>query len=240
MKIIIANPNSSTQCTDAIMASAAGSNTAPDTELIALTNPKGTPAIDCTFSDYQSAWSLHRAVLDAVEEHRPDAVVIAGFGNLGVFGLKEALSIPTLGMSETAMAVASTLGHRFTVLTTLLQYVPAMEDLVTLYGMQTKCASVRAIDLCVTDCVGQREQTLDLLEQEAMNILEQDGAEVIILGSGGLSGYSEDLEKRIGMTVLDPVRVTVKFAEMLVEAGISHSKKRKFAAPPQPLDQYMD
>lgn len=240
MKIIVANPNSSTACTESIMASAAASGIRRETELIAVTNPKGTPAIDCTFSDYQSAWSLHREILDRVDEHQPDAVVVAGFGNLGVYGLKEVLTIPTLGMSETCMAIASTLGHKFTVLTTLLQYVPAMEDLVTLYGMQTKCASVRAIDVCVTDCVGQREQTLDLLEREAEKIMDQDGAEVLILGSGGLSGYSEDLEKRVGMTVLDPVRVTVKFAEMLAEAGLSHSKKRKFAAPPQSLDRYMD
>ena len=42
----------------------------------------------------------------------------------------------------------------------------------------------------------------------------------------------------MGLPVLDPVTVTVKVAEMYVQTGLCHSKKRKFAAPPQPLEDY--
>lgn len=238
MKIIIANPNSSSAVTDAIMKSASQSNINENTILIPLTNPKGTKSIDCTFSDYQSSWSLHREILDQVEKVKPDAVVLAGFGNLGIYALKEALSIPTLSMSETSMAVASTLGHKFTILTTLKQFIPAQEDIVKMFGMESKCASVRAIDVSVQDCVSNRVKTLDLLEKEIHKIIAEDGAEVIILGSGGLSGYNEELQKIVNIPVLDPVKVTTKFAEMMVDLGISHSKQRKFAFPPQEISNY--
>ena len=33
--------------------------------------------------------------------------------------------------------------------------------------------------------------------------------------------------------------VTVKMAEMMVETGLSHSKKRKFAMPPQEIAAYL-
>jgi Asp/Glu/hydantoin racemase len=40
------------------------------------------------------------------------------------------------------------------------------------------------------------------------------------------------------MPVLDPVVVAVKVAEMLAETGLSQSKVRKFAFPPQALEAY--
>lgn len=240
MKILIANPNSSKAVTNVIMESAKQSNVNTDTELIALTNPKGTMSIDCTFSDYQSTWSLHRAILKEVEAIKPDAVVIAGFGNLGIYALKEALNIPTMSMSEVSMAVASTLGHKFSVLTTLKQFIPAQEDLVKMFGMESKCASVRAIDVSVQDCVHNREKTLGLLEKEIYKIMEEDGAEVIILGSGGLSGYNEALQEIVKIPVLDPTKVTTKYAETMVALGLSHSKKRKFAYPPQEISNYFE
>jgi allantoin racemase len=42
----------------------------------------------------------------------------------------------------------------------------------------------------------------------------------------------------IGMPVLDPVVVAVKVAEMMVETGLRHSKRLKFASPPQSLESY--
>lgn len=238
MKILVANPNSSENVTNSIMKSLSNVPLHEGTEIIPLTNPKGTHSIDSTFSDYQSSWSYQRAVLETVKEQDIDAVVVGGFGNLGVYGLKEALDIPVLGMSETSMALGSTLGHKFSVLTTLKSFVPAMEDLIKIYEMGPKCASVRAIDMNVQDSVNNREKTLNLLEKEIRKMILEDGCEVIILGSGGLSGYNNTLQERIGIPVLDPGQVTLKTAEMMVEMNITHSKLRKFAFPPQNIEDY--
>lgn len=238
MKILVANPNSSENVTNSIMKSLSNVPLHEGTEIISLTNPKGTHSIDSTFSDYQSSWSYQRAVLETVKEQDIDAVVVGGFGNLGVYGLKEALDIPVLGMSETSMALGSTLGHKFSVLTTLNSFVPAMEDLIKVYEMGPKCASVRAIDMNVQDSVNDREKTLRLLEEEIREMILEDSCEVVILGSGGLSGYNETLQERIGIPILDPGQVTLKTAEMMVEMNISHSKLRKFAFPPQNIEDY--
>ena len=42
MRILVANPNSSEICTDVIIKSARRKVTDPNTELVFLTNPKGT------------------------------------------------------------------------------------------------------------------------------------------------------------------------------------------------------
>jgi Asp/Glu/hydantoin racemase len=43
----------------------------------------------------------------------------------------------------------------------------------------------------------------------------------------------------IGLPVLDPVVVAVKVAEMMAEAGFSHSKVRKFAFPSGSIGSYL-
>jgi allantoin racemase len=179
-----------------------------------------------------------RTCLDAVATHRPDAVVLAGFGRVGIDALKEALAVPVVSISEASMAVACLLGHRFTTLTMLQQFIPYQEDLVRLYGFEAKCASVRAINVNVEQCVTDRERTLAELSGEIRKIVDEDRAEVVILACAGLCGYDEDLSRLAGIPVLDPVAVAVKMAESLVSLRLVHSKVRKFAVPPQPLGEY--
>jgi allantoin racemase len=61
----------------------------------------------------------------------------------------------------------------------------------------------------------------------------------VILACAGLCGYERELSQRAGVPVLDPVAVGVKVAESLVGLELVHSKIRKFARPPQPLDHYL-
>lgn len=237
MKILVVNPNSSEIVTSVIEKSAR-KKARHGTELVFLTNPAGTKNIDCAFADYQSTWSHIRACLKKVEEIRPDAVVLAGFGNVGVNALKEALAIPVVSISEATMAVASLMGHKFTTVTMLRQFIPYQEDLVRLYGFKDKCASCRAININVEAAATERERTLKELTEEMLRVAREDGAEVLILACAGLCGYEDELTERVGMPVLDPVVVAVKVAEMMAETGLIHSKVRKFAFPPQPLEAY--
>lgn len=238
MKILVANPNSSTIVTEVIARSAKRKIINPNTQIIPMNNSRGTENIDCGFADYQSSWSLIREILQKVEEEKVDAVVLAGFGNVGIFALKEALSIPVLSISETSQTIACLMGHKYTVLTAMKQNIPLQEDLVRLFRLEGKCASIRAIDINVEKCVTEKDKVLQRPKEEITKIVEEDGAEVVILSCGGLCGYDEELQKLVGLPVIDPVTVTVKMAEMMVETGLCHSKKRKFANPPQPLAEY--
>ena len=237
MRILVINPNSSEIVTD-VIAKAAGKKAKSTTELFFLTNPCGTKNIDSAFGDYMSTHSHIKACMEKVEELKPDAVVLAGFGNVGIHALKEALDIPVVSISEAAMAIACLLGHKFTTITMLKQFIPYQEDLVRLYRFENKCASCRAININVERAACEREQTLAELKEEVLRVAREDGSEVIILACAGLCGYEDELTEMVGMPVLDPVVVAVKVAEMLVETGLSHSKVRKFAFPPQSLSDY--
>lgn len=238
MKIMVLNPNSSETVTGAIMDSARRA-AAAGTELVGVTTKGGTRNIDSAFGDYLSGANAIRTALEAATVHRPDAIVLAGFGRVGIDALKEVFAIPVVSISEASMAIACLLGHRFTTLTMLQQFIPYQQDLVRLYGFEAKCASVRAINVNVEECVTNREKTLRELTEQIRTIVTEDRAEVVILACAGLCGYDTELSKLAGVPVLDPVAVGVKVAESLVGLGVSHSKARKFAVPPQPIDHYL-
>ncbi len=235
---MVVNPNSSETVTGAIMESARRA-AAPGTELVPVTTKGGTRNIDSGFADYLSGAYMIRTCLDAAAMHRPDAIVLAGFGRVGIDALKEALTMPVVSISEASMAMACLLGHRFTTLTMLRQFIPYQEDLVRLYGFEAKCASVRAININVEECVTDRERTLRELTEQIRQIVAEDRTEVVILACAGLCGYDTELSRLSGIPVLDPVAVAVKVAESFVGLGLSHSKVRKFAPPPQSLDSYL-
>ncbi|HEV8617582.1 MAG TPA: aspartate/glutamate racemase family protein [Methylomirabilota bacterium] len=237
MRLLVINPNSSETVTAAIMESARRGASA-GTELVGVTTKGGTRNIDSAFADYLSGAYVIRTCLEAVTVHTPDAVVLAGFGRVGIDALKEALTIPVVSISEASMAMACLLGHRFTTLTMLQQFIPYQQDLVRLYGFEAKCASVRAINVNVEECVTNRDTTLAELKVQIQKIVTEDRAEVVVLACAGLCGYDEELTRLAGVPVLDPVAVTVRVAESFVGLGLAHSKIRKFAKPPQPLDHY--
>lgn len=238
MKLLVINPNSSEAVTGAIMQSARR-GASRGVELIGVTTKGGTRNIDSAFGDYLSGAYMIRTCLEAIPVHEPDAVVLAGFGRVGIDALKEALAIPVVSIAEASMAMACLLGHRFTSLTMLQQFVPYQQDLVRLFGFEARCASVRAININVEACVTERDRALAELSAEIRKIVAEDRAEVVILACAGLCGYDEALSRLAGIPVLDPVVVGVKVAEGLAALGLSQSKVRKFAAPPQPLDAYL-
>ena len=238
VKLMVINPNSSETVTGAIMDSARRAASA-DTELVAVTTKGGTRNVDSAIADYLSGAYMIRSCFDGVALHRPDAVILAGFGRVGIDALKEALTIPVVSIAEASMAMACLLGHRFTTLTMLKQFVPYQQDLVRYFGFEAKCASVRAINVNVEECITDRERTLRELTEQIGRIVADDHAEVVILACAGLCGYDVELSRRAGVPVLDPVCVGVKMAEGLVGLGLSHSKVRKFAHPPQSLDSYL-
>ena len=207
MKLMVINPNSSETVTSSIMDSARRA-ASPGTELVAVTTKGGTRNVDSAFADYLSGAYMIRTCLDAAALHRPDAVVLAGFGRVGIDALKEALTIPVVSIAEASMAMACLLGHRFTTLTMLQQFIPYQQDLVRYYGFEAKCASVCAININVEECVTDRDRTLRELTAQIERIVADDRAEVVILACAGLCGYDAELSRRAGVPVLDPVSVS--------------------------------
>ena len=209
MRIVVVNVNTSQSMTENI-AGAARRYASPGTEIVALKPRFGAEAVDCNFESYLSAV----AVMDRVVTYREpyDAVVMAGFGEHGRDGLQELISQPVFEICEASAHVAMMIGRAYSVVTTLQRSVPPIEDRLRLAGLLARCASVRA----------NRMSTLEV---------DDDGAEVIVLGCAGMAGLEEAITSELGVPVIDGVGAAVRLAEAVVGLGLKTSKVSTYAFP---------
>jgi allantoin racemase len=56
-------------------------------------------------------------------------------------------------------------------------------------------------------------------------LIDEQGAEALILGCGATTGLASRVSGALELPVLDPGLTAVKYAEMLVSLGLSHSKR---------------
>lgn len=177
-------------------------------------------------------WTVFQAGVKA-EEEGYSAVLIDTVSDSGLRPLRSRLTIPVLGPGEASFHMAMSLGKSFTVLTMWDEWFPLYEKTITEYGLWQRVASLRSIRTRpdVTELLAGKEEIIfDKLRVEAMKAIEEDGADVIVLGSTTMHQSAAWLAENLPVPVINPGLVAYKQAELLVQLGLSHSKKA-FPAP---------
>ncbi|MBD8121302.1 Asp/Glu/hydantoin racemase [Pseudomonas lutea] len=228
MRILIVNVNTTESMTQAI-AEQARSVASPGTEIIGLTPRFGAESVEGNFESYLAAI----AVMDRVMSYEGpyDAVIQAGYGEHGREGLQELLEVPVVDITEAAASLAMLLGHKYSVVTTLDRTVPLIEDRLKLAGVYERCASVRASGMSVLELEASPQRAIEAIVAQAIEAVNQDKAEVICLGCGGMAGLDQQIRERAGVPVVDGVTAAVALAESLVRLGLKTSKVRTYATP---------
>lgn len=228
-QILVINPNTTQQMTDDI-GDSARKHAAADTVVIAATAPWGPRSIEGHFEEVVAA----SATVDLIARHRNDydAFVIACYGDPGLFAAKEVTDHPVLGIGEASTLLACTVAHRFSVVTVIDRIVPMLEDMVTRYGLSSRCASVRTSGLTVLEIEQDQALAAERIAEAARRAVHEDGAEAICLGCAGMGSIQRQVAELLpGVPVIDGVVAAVKQAEALVGAGLRTSKVRAFARP---------
>ncbi|NIM45269.1 MAG: hydrogenase expression protein HupH, partial [Nitrososphaeria archaeon] len=78
-------------------------------------------------------------------------------GDPALHGARELVDIPVIGPAEASMAMASIIGHKFSVVTVLQSVVPIFHNMVAAYGFRDRFASVRSIDIPVLELEKEEE-----------------------------------------------------------------------------------
>jgi allantoin racemase len=99
------------------------------------------------------------------------------------------------------------------------------------HGLLERMASIRPLERTVAELLADPEGTKTAGMALARHMVDVDGAEVIIMGCAAMAGYSDDLERELGVPVLDPLKVTLKVTEAIVDAGLTHSRVGLYAPP---------
>lgn len=206
--ILVVNPNTSTVMTGVIRAAAAQGGGGRPVEVIQARF--GPESIESRIDEVVSAyWAV-----DAVLSHRarPAGVVVACFSHHpAVPALREVVDGAVVDIMEAAVLAALPLGRTFSIVTTSRQWSRMLRDDLRAMGLDGRCVSVRNIDQTVDDVARMDRATLAAgTLREARAAVEADGAEVVCLGCAAMAGLEHELERHLGVPVLDGVHAGVR------------------------------
>lgn len=222
MKILIINPNSSVEMSAAIQ-NVAEIYANGDFEVKTVPTPNAPEYIDYYTDQAIAAPGMMQIVKE--NEAVYDAFIVACHCDPNLDLLKQITDKPVVGIGEASMKLATMLGHSFSVVSAGKHSIPNKRALIHKYGLDNDCASVR----------GPKDDFDDpTVEGPYLNAaqiaMEEDLAEVIVLGCAGFAGMSEKMSAELGVPVLDGVVSALIIATGLVKAGYTTSKIRRYKA----------
>src|ERR671919_162176 len=113
----------------------------PGTEVGIRETSDGPASIESAYEEYLSIPDSLQLAASA-ESDGYDAIVLGCFGDPGLDGFREILSIPIVGPCEASMLVAAQLGHRFGIVTVLDSVVEPLRRLVRIAGLDSRLATL--------------------------------------------------------------------------------------------------
>jgi allantoin racemase len=227
-RLLVVNPNTSATMTETIRESASSAARAIGVDIDTLCAANGPPSIESRFDEIVSAYWTLDCVMQVAPQY--DGVVVACYGpHPAIEGIREATDLPTLGIMEASVLYALPLGSTFSIVTTSPRWQPLLEDGIVLLGVESRCASVRSSSLAVLDLDRlPPAEVCARLAAEAKAAVEEDGAEVILLGCAGMAGLQESVAVAAGVPVVDAVWAGVVMTGALARAGARTSKRNRY------------
>lgn len=229
MKLLVINPNTTQAMTDSI-ADTAVRAARPGTVIEAVSPSWGPASIEGHAEEELAAVAALQVVAERATDF--DGVVIACYGDPGLYAARELSPVPVVGIAEASMLTACTVAHTFSVVTVLDRTAPLIFDVVRRYGLESRCASVRTTGLAVLDIERDPAAAERAILTESRRALDEDGAEAICLGCAGMGALDRAVAAALdGVPVLDGVATAVKALEGLVDLGLGTSRRAAFQAP---------
>jgi allantoin racemase len=203
---------------------------APDTEILAVNPKDGPPSIEGYYDEAMSLPGMLSEIAKG-EAAGADAHIIACFDDTGLEAARCLAEAPVIGIGEAAFHVASLIAHRFSVITTLSRSIAAIETNLLKYGLDRRCARVRAAEVPVLALEDPASTARRDISAEIARAKLEDRAGAIVLGCAGMTDLAASLSSEHGLPVVDGVAAAVKLAEALCVLRLKTSKLDAYATP---------
>lgn len=197
-----------------------------DVELEFRAPPRGATLLDSPYEAVMAEATVLKAGASAQDEGF-DAVCTFSMSDSGVYPLRSRLSIPVIGAGMAALTLAAQLGKKFSVITMWEPWLYHARDQAAKCGLSSALASVRHINTRPDTqelLSGKEDFVFDLLETEARSAIEEDGAEVIILGSTTMDQSYAHLVEHLPCPVVNPGHAAYKACETLYDLKLMQSR----------------
>jgi allantoin racemase len=196
----------------------------PDTKIDVSSLKRGAFRIE---SIYDEAFSIPFALeeLKNAEEEGYDAAIVFCATDPGLVAAKELLTIPVVGLLESSMHLAAMLGDKFSILAPTDTVALCYREKARLYKVEDRLSSIRSVNIQVADLDRDIDELKKRLLDAGKACVQQDSADSIIFGCGGIRALSDWLQSQLEVPVIEPGLIAVRTAEMLVDLRLTHSKK---------------
>lgn len=208
-RILVINPNSTQAVTDGI-----------DRALDPLRLPGG-PSFECiTLAEGPPGIQSQRDVDGVIEplcrlivsrDSDIDGFVIACYSDPGLHSAREVTRKPVLGISECGVLTALTLGQRFGVIAILASSIPRHLRYLGAMGVSERLAGELAVGLQVTE-LADAQRTRQRLIDTGRRLVDEYGANVIVMGCAGMAAYRQPMQDALGVPVVEPTQAAAGMA----------------------------
>src|SRR5436190_16042747 len=213
-----------------------------------------TPSVTTVhaLSEFRFSRAVIRGAI-AAERDGYDAFFMNHFQDVGLYEARASVNIPVLGLGETTLLHACTLGRKLGLIAINPAFIPTHADQVQRYGLQQRVTAIRCIDASIGDWMeaftspDKKTALQAVFEREARRLIDL-GADVIV-PTGGIPMMlfgSQPGAHVDGAPIVNGVTVVVKAAEMAIKlrriAGLGPSRlpQSGFALPSaQTLDEFL-
>lgn len=234
MRIKVINPNTTQSMTDKI-GECARAAARPGTQIIAVSPAMGPVSIESHYDEALAVPGLLQEVATG-ELEAVDGYIVACFGDPGLLAARELARGPVIGIAQAAMHMASLVGTRFSVVTTLARTMGQAWHLAEAYGMKRFCANVRACEIAVLDLEKPGSNARERIVDECRRALAEDGSDTIVLGCAGMADLCQHISDQLGVPVIDGVAAATQLVESIVSLRLATSKHGELAHPlPKPM-----
>jgi allantoin racemase len=207
-RIRIINPNSNEAVTRGIDAALEPLRFADGPELVCSTLPEGPFGIESQ-ADAESVVMPLRSLVEA--DNASDAFVIACYSDPGLHVCREGTARPVFGIAECGVLTALARAGRFGVIAISARSIARHARYLRQMGVTDRLAGERALKMSVAEAAAG-EQTLERMVAVGRQLIEEDGAEAVVMGCAGMARHRAPLEQALGVPVIDPTQAAVTMA----------------------------
>jgi allantoin racemase len=214
--ILIINPNSNPAVTAGLDAALATLRLGDGPSIRCATLAEGPFGIETQKDVEQVTLPLRRLV---EQDNAADAFVIACFSDPGLHVCREATRRPVFGINECGVLTALARGDRFGIIAIAAKSVARHRRYLRQMGLDSRLAGERALEMSVAE-TASGENTFARMETVGRALIEQDGADVVVMGCAGMARHRRPLEAALGVPVIDPTQAAVAMAIGTVQAQL--------------------
>ena len=213
--ILVINPNSNPTVTAGLDAALATLRLSDGPSVRCTTLAEGPFGIETQKDVEQVTLPLRRLV---EQDNAADAFVIACFSDPGLHVCREATRRPVFGINECGVLTALACGDRFGIIAIAARSIARHQRYLRLMGLTSRLAGERPLGMSVAETASD-DGAFARMESAGRDLVEKDGADVIIMGCAGMARHRRPLEDALGVPVIDPTQAAVAMAIGAVQAA---------------------